>query len=181
VLGVGMRAYIELLPAYSALILDRGADGLAILSAGIGAGAIMAGLWLAQRDGLVGLTRLVVLHHTLSAASLVVIALAPSLAVAVGAAVVNGLALAMAGIASQTLTQRIVEEHMLGRVMSLYGVIFRAGPAAGALAMGALGDLLGLRTPLLAGALVSLVACVAVGRRLLGARALLEASSDTTA
>ncbi len=174
VMGVCMRAYIELLPAYSAAILERGADGLAVLSAGIGAGAVMAGLWLTQRDGLEGLTRLVVVNHTLSAASLLAIALAPSLPLATAAVVVNGFALAMAGVASQTLTQRVVDEAMLGRVMSLYGVIFRAGPAAGALAMGALADVFGLRWPFLAGAVICLVACLVIGRRLLRARHGLE-------
>ncbi|TVQ37043.1 MAG: MFS transporter [Geminicoccaceae bacterium] len=177
VLGICMRAYIELLPAYSALILARGADGLAIMSAGIGAGAILAGLWLTQRDGLSGLTRLVVINHTLSALSLLALAFAPSLWLATFAVVVNGFSLAMAGIASQTLTQRVVDEAMLGRIMSLYGVIFRAGPAAGALAMGALADLFGLRTPFLAGAALSLLACLVVGQRLLRARTALEATT----
>ncbi|MFW5678805.1 MAG: MFS transporter [Pseudomonadota bacterium] len=174
VLGINMRAYIELLPAYSALILERGADGLAVLSAGIGVGAMLAGLWMMQRTGLEGLTRVVVLNHTISAASLLAVAYAPSLPLATAAVVVNGFSLAMAGIGSQTLTQRVVDETMLGRVMSLYGVIFRAGPAAGALAMGALADLSGLRTPFVAGAIISLVACVVVGRRLLGVTATLE-------
>ena len=174
ILGVCMRSYVELLPAYSAEVLGRGADGLAMLSAGIGIGAILAALWLMQRPGSDGLTRVVVTGHVVSALSLVGLAVAPNLATALSSVVVSGFAIATAGVASQTLTQGVVDEAMLGRVMSLYGVIFRAGPAAGALAMGAAGDAVGLRPPWLVGGLVSLVAALWLGRRLLGARAMLE-------
>ncbi len=174
ILGVFMRSYIELLPAYSAQVLERGATGLALLSAGIGLGAILAALWLIQRPGAVGLTRVVVGGHALSAVSLIGLALAPDLATSFACVVVSGFAIAVAGVASQTLTQRVVDEAMLGRVMSLYGVIFRAGPATGALLMGLAGDLVGLAAPWLAGGAVSLLAVLWLGRRLLATRALLE-------
>lgn len=174
VTGVSMRGYVELLPVYSAEVLGRGADGLAMLSAAIGVGAILAALALAQRDGALGLTRLAIIGHVISGLSLLTLAVAPNLPVALAAVVTSGFAIATAGVASQTLTQRVVDEAMLGRVMALYGIIFRAGPAAGALAMGAVADLIGLRLPLAAGALVTLAACGWLGRHLLGARAVLE-------
>jgi len=42
---------------------------------------------------------------------------------------------------------------MRGRVMALYGMIFRAGPALGALLIGSLSERFGLRLPLAIGAL----------------------------
>jgi MFS family permease len=172
--GVAMRGYIELLPVYSAEVLSRGADGLAMLSAGIGVGAILAALYLAQREGAVGLTRLAVVGHVVAGLSLVLLALAPNLATALAAVVMSGFAIATSGVASQTLTQRVVDEAVLGRVMSLYGIIFRAGPATGALVMGATADLTGLRTPFVAGAAITLAACAVLAGRLLGARWILE-------
>jgi predicted MFS family arabinose efflux permease len=47
---------------------------------------------------------------------------------------------------------------MAGRVMALYGMIFRAGPALGAVVMGTASERFGLRLPLAIGAAVS-VAC----------------------
>ena len=44
---------------------------------------------------------------------------------------------------------------MRGRVMALYGVIFRAGPAIGALIVGLASEQFGLRLPLAIGAAVS--------------------------
>ena len=179
--GVAMRGYIELLPVYSAEVLSRGADGLAMLSAGIGMGAILAALYLAQRESAVGLTRLAVTGHVAAGASLLLLALAPNLATSLAAVVMSGFAIATSGVASQTLTQRVVDEAVLGRVMSLYGIIFRAGPATGALLMGAVADLAGLRPPFVAGAVVTLLACAILGHRLLGARWVLEESPPAAA
>jgi predicted MFS family arabinose efflux permease len=181
VTGVAMRGYIELLPVDSAEVRDRGADGLAMLSAGIGVGAILAALYLAQREGAVGLTRLAVGGHVAAGASLLLLALAPDLATSLAAVVMSGFAIATSGVASQTLTQRVVDEAVLGRVMSLYGIIFRAGPATGALLMGAVADLAGLRPPFVAGAVITLLACAILGHRLLGARWVLEESSPAAA
>jgi predicted MFS family arabinose efflux permease len=59
------------------------------------------------------------------------------------------------GIGAQTLLQAAVDIRMRGRIMALYGMIFRAGPAVGAVLMGSLSESFGLRLPLAVGALVS--------------------------
>jgi predicted MFS family arabinose efflux permease len=65
------------------------------------------------------------------------------------------------GIGAQTLIQASVDRSMSGRVMALYGMIFRAGPALGAVVMGTASERFGLRWPLAVGATVS-VACWAL-------------------
>jgi MFS family permease len=59
------------------------------------------------------------------------------------------------GVGAQTLIQAAVDIRMRGRIMALYGMIFRAGPAVGAVLMGSLSVHFGLRLPLAVGALVS--------------------------
>jgi MFS family permease len=49
------------------------------------------------------------------------------------------------GISVQTLAQTAAERAMRGRVMSLWGLIVRACPAVGAIALGALAETIGLR------------------------------------
>ena len=44
------------------------------------------------------------------------------------------------------------DRNMRGRVMALYGLVFRGGPAIGALGAGAISVHLGLRWPVLIGA-----------------------------
>jgi predicted MFS family arabinose efflux permease len=67
---------------------------------------------------------------------------------------VAGFGLVVSGIGAQTLVQSAVATAMRGRVMALYGMIFRGGPALGALAMGMVSERAGLRAPVAAGALL---------------------------
>ncbi|MGF1477279.1 MAG: MFS transporter [Geminicoccaceae bacterium] len=157
VIGLGMRAFIELLPGFADQTMGRGADGLAMLSAAIGLGAMAAGVWLAQRSGAAGLTRIVIRAHIVAAVSLLGLALAPRFDLALVLAGLTGLALATGGVATQTLTQLVVDDDRLGRVMSLYSIIFRAAPALGALFMGIAADYWGMRLPFAIGALFCLV------------------------
>jgi predicted MFS family arabinose efflux permease len=54
---------------------------------------------------------------------------------------------------------------MRGRVLSLFGLIFRGGPALGALIIGVASEAFGLQAPLAIGALVGLLAAVFLWRR----------------
>jgi predicted MFS family arabinose efflux permease len=68
---------------------------------------------------------------------------------------VAGAMMTITGTGAQTLIQTVVDVRMSGRVMALYGMIFRAGPAVGAVLMGTLSEYLGLRLALALGAIVS--------------------------
>ena len=73
---------------------------------------------------------------------------------------VVGFCMSSSGIASQTLVQLSVRSGFQGRVLSLYGLIFRAGPAVGALVMGAASEILGFRWPVAIGAVLAAGAAV---------------------
>jgi predicted MFS family arabinose efflux permease len=53
---------------------------------------------------------------------------------------------------------------MRGRVLSLFGLIFRGGPALGALVMGAASEIVGLQAPVAAGTIVGLIASMLIWR-----------------
>src|SRR5690606_35151018 len=74
--------------------------------------------------------------------------------VAVPALAVSGFAMATTGIAAQTLIQMAVDSDMRGRVLSLYGILFRGGPAVGAVLMGFASEWFGLRWPVFIGAAI---------------------------
>lgn len=57
-----------------------------------------------------------------------------------------------------TLIQASVDEHMRGRVVSLYGAISWDCPSLGALMMGWIGDYVGIRWPIAGGAVI----CIAL-------------------
>ena len=55
---------------------------------------------------------------------------------------------------------------MLGRVLSLWGMIIRAAPALGALTYGAAAERFGLQAPVLIGCILAVGACVWILLRL---------------
>ena len=157
-IGIGGRPLTELLPGFADDVFHAGAGGLSILASSVGAGAIFAGLWLGHRAHASNLMA-VTLTTTLGMAVAAVLIIATDrLWLAVPAVVVYGFCMSAAGIASQTLVQLASARHMRGRVMGLYGLIFRGGPAIGALGAGILSVQLGLRWPVVIGAALLIVA-----------------------
>lgn len=163
--GAFIRGFTELLPAYSDTVLGRGAEGLAILSASIGVGAILSGFWLAQRGGLGGLTRHIFVSQAIASVLVVLLAGAGTLVAASLLVGLAGFMLTTTSVAAQTLVQRATPEDRLARVLAILGVIFHGSPAAGALIMGAMADIFGFTVPLVAGGLLCLATVAYVMRR----------------
>ena len=76
-----------------------------------------------------------------------------------------GFSMVVTGIGTQTIVQSTVEPAMRGRVMSIYGMIIRGVPAFGALAMGAVSEVTGLRLPVAVGAALCFVLWLWARRR----------------
>jgi MFS family permease len=157
--NVGARPLIELLPGFAVAVFNSGASGLATLTSAVGAGAIVAGLWVGARGG--GRLGTIFLASTLLlAVAGAGFALTDRLWLAVPLLVVNGFAMASMGIAAQTLVQISTDAAMRGRVLSIFGLIFRGGPALGALIMGGASEYVGLRLPVLCGAALVVAAWI---------------------
>ncbi len=154
--AVFIRPILELLPGYTdAFGLEVGA--FALFTSVVGAGAIAGAVWLSLYGSPRLLTRLALANGFLLSGALVVAATTSSIAIAGVALAAIGLGMVVSGIASQTIIQLVVESRMRGRVLALHTVIFRGGPALGALVMGSASDLTGLAPPLVIGGLASLV------------------------
>lgn len=151
------RSYAELLSGFAADVFHRGADGLAMLTGAMGVGAIVAGTMLATRSRVSGLTGYVVFSVLVLGLAVLGFSLAPNFWVALVLLSISGFAQVVVGIGEQTLVQNAADPSMRGRVMSLYGMIARAGPAVGALIMGSLAEVLGLRWPVTGGAVIILL------------------------
>ena len=156
--GVGGRPLPELLPGFADDVFRAGAAGLSILASAIGGGAILGALWIGHRAHASNLMT-VTLASALGSALTAIAAIATDrLWVAVPLVAAYGFCSATAGIASQTLVQLASDRRMRGRVMGLYGLIFRGGPAIGALGAGAISVQLGLRWPVVIGAAMVIAA-----------------------
>jgi len=162
VAAVSVRPIVELLPGFADRVFGGGAETLALMTSVIGAGAIAGGLVLAGRRRQGGLVPVVLAASVLVALSVLAVALSGSLWIAFPALGLYGASMVAAGVGTQTIVQLAVAPAMRGRVLSLHGIIFRGGPAIGALAMGAAGDAVGLRPPVIVGCAVALTMIAAL-------------------
>lgn len=148
------RPFVELLPGFAVRVFDAGPQGLALMTSAIGLGAIAGAAWLIGRSETQRLAAVTILSTLTLAVAISLFVMTDRLVLALPILVLAGTAMVGAGVGTHTLLQLIVAPAMRGRVLSLYGLIFRGGPAIGALSMGPLADRVGLSAPVGAGALI---------------------------
>lgn len=156
--SVFARPFAELLPGFADAVFGHGADGLAILTSATGLGAMIGGIWLGQRGRLGGQTGISITSTLLLSLGLLGFCATDVFWIGAASLVVAGFGMVVHGVTTQSLIQHACDPAMLGRTLSIYGLSFRAGPALGAIVMGAASDFVGLRAPVAVGA----VLCIAV-------------------
>jgi len=174
--GMLLRAVPEMLPPYVADLFDRDARGLATLASTMGVAALVGGTLVAIRGRLGGLTRIALYAGLALALATTGFVATRSFAVGVACIGVMGAATTMHGISIQTLLQNSSSPIMVGRVLSLWGMITRAAPAMGALIYGATSEFLGLQLPVLIGCALCGLAWLRASARLPRIAPVLEAS-----
>ena len=152
---IGTRGFVELFPGFADSVFGRGPEGLSMLTSTVGLGAICGALWMLLRPAIAGLTRLVLANTLVISLAILAFTATAQFTLALPCVFLAGTAMTITGIGAQTLLQAAVDIRMRGRIMALYGMIFRAGPAVGAVLMGSFSERFGLRLPLAVGALVS--------------------------
>jgi predicted MFS family arabinose efflux permease len=158
--GIGGRPLNELLPGFAAEVFHSGAGGLSILASATGAGAIIGGLWLGHSAHSSGLTNVAIGSSLVAALAAIGVSATTSMWLAVPGIAAFGFGVSSAGIAIQTLIQLASDRKMRGRVMGLYGLVFRGAPSMGALIAGFASAHFGLRWPVFFGALFVIAACI---------------------
>ncbi len=160
-------AYAALLPAIAEGSLGGGPHALGAMMGAAGAGALVGALYLASREHTRGLARVVVRSAFALGAGLVALEAATTVWAALPMMFVAGMGLIVQWAATNTLAQTLVDEDKVGRVISLYAVVFFAGTPIGALLEGSLATAIGpIHTLALAG-----LGCIA-GALVLGPRLL---------
>lgn len=167
-----IRPLNELMPAITELIFDHGASGLAILTSARGVGALIAGLQLAKRTQMEGLTRNLIIAMLLGIISVFLLLATEYFWVGAFALVIFGYSVSTAGVGTVTMIQVTVDNRLRGRVLSLNGLIMRGVPSLGAIVMGWVADRAGLYWPLAVGAGIFVVIYLFAARWERGIRAI---------
>lgn len=169
-----VRPLADLLPGYAGAVFESGATGLAWLTSAMGLGSMIAAFGIAQRGRVGGLTSHSVANCGLMAVATMAFAFAPNFWLGLFLLAVASYAITVTGVSGQALIQSAVSGELRGRVISIYGMIFRAAPASGALIIGALSEKLGWHWPLAISSAICLGVWVWARRRLKSMAAALE-------
>ena len=156
--------YSTLMPVMVRDVFGGGAEEMGYLMGAGGLGAISGTLYLASRANARGLIRLIIIASFSAGAALTLFPHAPSSWYALPLLVVIGFGILVTSVSVNMILQTIVDDDKRGRVMSLYTVAFLGISPFGALAAGALSDLIGARVTLTIGGLACMIAALLLAR-----------------
>jgi MFS family permease len=134
---VGMP-YTVLLPRIADQVLGGGSETYGFLMTASGMGALLGAIFLASRQGIEGAGLRIVFTATLVGGSLVGLAQARALWLALALLVLVGFGMMLTVVSCNTVVQTLVEDDKRGRVMSLYTLAFLGMTPPGSLLVGAL-------------------------------------------
>lgn len=158
VVSVTGMPYAVLMPIFAARILHGGAKALGGLSAMAGIGALAGALLLAGRKDLRGLGRWAASAAFGFGAGLVAFSASRQLWLSAAILVPVGFSMIVQMGSSNTLIQSMVPDHLRGRVMSVYSMMFMGMAPIGALLAGAAAQKFGAPATVAAGGAISMAA-----------------------
>lgn len=155
-----------LLPVVATEVLGGGPRTLGVLMAAMGFGALVGALRLASRSTVLGLGRVIAGAATLFGVSLILLAFASSVYVAVPLLACAGFGMMTQMASSNTVLQTVVDDDKRGRVMSFYTMAFMGTAPFGSLLLGAVADRFGTPTAIAGGGVACVLAAALFSRRL---------------
>ena len=158
--------YQPLMPVFADKVFGGGPQTLGWLLGAAGFGGCAGLLTLASRPDVRGLSRWIVAGAAATGVSLAVFAESTSLALSLAAIAVTGFSLILCAMSVATIFQTIVPDHMRGRVMGFFTMVFLGLHPVGSLAAGALADRIGAAHTLALGGACCVLAAIWLARRL---------------
>ncbi|MEK9683874.1 MAG: MFS transporter [Rhodospirillaceae bacterium] len=174
-MAIGGKSLLELMPEFADHVFKVGKVGLGYLTATAGAGGLLAAIWLTARGRVEGLTVITISALAVTAVAVFSFVATDWFPLALVSVFLLGVTGICGGTTTQTLMQHAVDESVRGRVMSLYGMIHRGAPALGALLMGAMAELIGIRFAVAVGGFFCVAVWIWLAPRTLEIRNILEA------
>ena len=171
ILSVTGMPFAVLMPIFADQILHGGARGLGVLMGASGVGALAGALLLASRESVRGLGRWVAISAAAFGASLIAFAISRSFWLSCALLLPTGFAMMVEMGSSNTLIQTMSPDHLRGRVMSVYSMMFMGMAPIGALLAGVAAARFGAPATVAGGGVICILGAAVFGFRLPGLRA----------
>jgi MFS family permease len=152
--------FIVLLPAYAKEILNGGSQILGYLMSALGAGALLAALYMAARKSVLGLGRIISINILVLAIAIGLAAISRQLTFSLIVCFFGGLAMILLLSSVNTLLQTITDEDKRGRVMSFYAMALMGTTPIGNLIAGSLASAFGIPDALLLFAAITILTAI---------------------
>jgi MFS family permease len=146
-----------LLPVFAGEILKTGANGLGMLMAATGVGALAGAFRIARRGTVRGLGSYIAGAVVLYGAGLLALAFSTTLWISLPALVAVGFGMITSLAGTNTLLQSLAPDELRGRVMSLYAMVSLGFATFGSLLAGAGATYLGTPLTIAVGGLLTMV------------------------
>ena len=150
-------SFTTLMPIFSDQILKSGAKGLGILMGASGVGAVVGGLFLASRQKITGIKKVIAFCSILFSICLSVFAFSKIFLLSMVLLVVIGFCFMIINAGSNTFMQAMSPDYLRGRVIGLYSMMFMGMFPLGSLTIGFLAHELNPPTAVAIGAFISLI------------------------
>jgi MFS family permease len=150
-------SYNVLMPVFAKEILHGGSHTYGFLMGAAGSGALLGALFLASRETVIRLGRLIPAAAALAGSGLIVLAFSTHFVISVVLMVFIGLGMMLHTAASNTILQTITDDDKRGRVMSFYTMAIMGTAPFGSLLAGGLAKLAGTPVTIFIGG----ISCVA--------------------
>jgi len=155
--------YAVLMPIFAEDILRSGPSGLGGLMTAAGCGALLGALWLARRQHVLGLDRVVVRACAAFGVGLILFALSRDYWLSAACLVPAGFCIMVQMGSTNSLVQAIVADAMRGRVMGLYATVFLGVGPFGSLMAGFVAEHFGAPAAVVLGGISCIIGAFVLG------------------
>lgn len=156
ILSLAGLPFIVLLPAYAKEILHGGSDTLGYLMSSLGAGALIAAIYMASRKTVLGLGKIISMSIGLLGLAIVMASFSQKQHFSFIICFFGGLSMILLLSSINTLLQTITDEDKRGRVMSFYAMALMGTAPIGNLVTGSIASGIGIPHTLLICGIVTL-------------------------
>ena len=166
VVSLGGMSYVVLMPVFARDILHGQASTMGYLMGSAGAGALVGAVYLAARQSVVGLEKVIPFMSSLFGLGLIAFTFSRMLWLSMGLMTLIGFGMMVQMASSNTILQTISDEDKRGRVMSFYVMCFMGMAPMGSLAAGFLAHRFGAPAAMFIGGCACLAAASVYAWRL---------------
>ncbi|MBK7731862.1 MAG: MFS transporter [Bacteroidales bacterium] len=159
-------SYQVLMPVYAKDILQGDSHTYGFLMGGAGAGALLGAIYLASRNTVLRLGRLIPAATALLSTGLIAISISKSFFISMFLIFFTGLGMMAHTAASNTVLQTIADDDKRGRVMSFYTMALMGTAPFGSLLVGWMAKVLGTPWTIFIGGAACLLGALVFYRRL---------------